>query len=339
MKLITFAVPCYNSAAYMRRCIETLLPAGDEAEIIIVNDGSKDNTGEIADEYAAKYPDIVRAVHQENGGHGEAVNAGLRNATGFYYKVVDSDDWLDVPCLTKVLQTLKNLREADTPPDMMIANYVYEHIFDNTRRPMNYRNVFPLNRIFGWDDIHPFMPWQYLLMHSVIYRTQLLRDCNFDLPKHTFYVDNIFVFQPLPHVEKMYYMDLDLYRYFIGRDDQSVNESIMIKRVDQQLRVTRIMIKSHRLPGTISSKKLYRYMLSYLSMMMTISSVLLLIPGTDENIRKKEELWEFVRDYDPALYRRLRYHFLGTVTCLPGRAGQKFTVRLYRIARNIYKFN
>ena len=83
MKLITFTVPCYNSAAYMDRCIETLLPAGEEAEIILVDDGSTDETGRIADEYAAKYPTIVRVIHQENGGHGEGVNQGIRNAQGF----------------------------------------------------------------------------------------------------------------------------------------------------------------------------------------------------------------------------------------------------------------
>ena len=81
-KLITFAVPCYNSAAYMRHCIETLLSAGEQAEIILVDDGSvKDETPAICDEYAAKYPTIVKAIHQENGGHGEGVNQGIRNAT------------------------------------------------------------------------------------------------------------------------------------------------------------------------------------------------------------------------------------------------------------------
>lgn len=95
MKLITFTVPCYNSAAYMDRCVETLLPAGEEAEIILVDDGSKDDTGKIADAYAEKYPNIVKVIHQENGGHGEGVNQGIRNASGMYFKVVDSDDWLD----------------------------------------------------------------------------------------------------------------------------------------------------------------------------------------------------------------------------------------------------
>lgn len=106
MKLLTITIPCYNSAAYMRNCIESLLPGGDEVEIIIVNDGSKDETKEIADEYAAKYPSIVKAIHKENGGHGSAVNAGIEHATGLYFKVVDSDDWVKNSAYLEILKTV-----------------------------------------------------------------------------------------------------------------------------------------------------------------------------------------------------------------------------------------
>lgn len=96
--------------------------------------------------------------------------------------------------------------------------------------------------MFTWDDVKVFIAGQYILMHSVIYRTELLRDCGLELPMHTFYVDNIFVYEPLPHVRKMYYLDVNFYRYFIGRSDQSVNEQVMIGRIDQQIRVTKLMM-------------------------------------------------------------------------------------------------
>ena len=95
MKLISFAIPCFNSYEYMGKCIESILPGGEDVEIIIVNDGSTDDTLKIAEAYAKKFPTIVRVIDKENGGHGSAVNAGLEAATGLYYKVVDSDDWLD----------------------------------------------------------------------------------------------------------------------------------------------------------------------------------------------------------------------------------------------------
>ena len=109
MKLLSIAIPCYNSEAYMEKCIESLLKGGEDVEILVVNDGSSDRTAEIADAYAEKYPTIIKAVHQENGGHGEAVNAGIRNATGLYFKVVDSDDWVNEEAYAKILHTLGEL--------------------------------------------------------------------------------------------------------------------------------------------------------------------------------------------------------------------------------------
>ena len=103
MKILSVAIPCYNSEAYMRKCIESLLPGGEDIEILIVDDGSKkDNTAAVADSYQEKYPTIVKAIHQENGGHGEAVNTGIANASGVYFKVVDSDDWVDSDVLLKI---------------------------------------------------------------------------------------------------------------------------------------------------------------------------------------------------------------------------------------------
>ena len=103
MKLLSIAIPCYNSEAYMENCIKSLLAGGEEVEILIVNDGSKDRTADIADEYERLYPSICRAIHQENGGHGAAVNAGLREATGTFFKVVDSDDWVNEEAFMQIL--------------------------------------------------------------------------------------------------------------------------------------------------------------------------------------------------------------------------------------------
>ena len=340
-KLITFAVPCYNSAAYMEHCVDTLLQGGDDIEIILVDDGStKDDTPAICDRYQEQYPNIVRAIHQPNGGHGEGVNQGIRNARGIYYKVVDSDDWVDVDALHQVLNKLRQFVRDEKLVDMLIANYVYEHVEDNTQRVIRYTNVFPTGRVFGWDKIGRFRPSQYLLMHSVIYRTQLLRDCKLELPKHTFYVDNIFVYQPLPFVETIYYMDLDFYRYFIGRADQSVNEQVMVKRVDQQLRVTKLMIEAHDLRKVAAQhRRLSRYMFNYLAMMMTISSIFLLIDGTPAALGKKTEIWEYMRTVDPAIYHKMKYRAISAVSNFPGYQGRRLSVALYRMARKIYKFN
>ncbi len=283
MKLLSIAIPCYNSEAYMRNCIESLLPGGEEVEILIVDDGStKDDTAKIADEYETNYPGIVKAIHQENGGHGEAVNTGLQHATGLYFKVVDSDDWVDAESYQKVLQKLSELVHEGNMVDMMICNYVYEKQGAKRKKTVRYTTAFPEDQVFTWSDVKRFHLGQYILMHSVIYRTRMLKNCGLELPKHTFYVDNIFVYYPLPYVKTLYYMNIDLYRYFIGRADQSVNEQVMIGRVDQQIKVNKIMIDQYDL-RTIQSPKLRKYMISYLDIMMTVSSIMLIRSRSEEH--------------------------------------------------------
>src|SRR5690606_1480466 len=228
---------------YMRYCIESLLPGGESVELLIVNDGSSDKTASIADEYALKYPTIVKAIHQDNGGHGEAVNTGIRHATGLYIKVVDSDDWVDTRAYLKILHTLARFEEEQQLIDMLISNFVYEKEGTKFKKVMKYEGIMPQEKVFSWDEIGRFRKGQYLMMHSLIYRTELLRQCALILPKHTFYVDNLYVTTPLPYVKTMYYLNVDFYRYFIGREDQSVNEKVMINRIDQQLKVNRLLIE------------------------------------------------------------------------------------------------
>ena len=338
MKILTIAIPSYNSMDYMRNCIESLLPGGEDVEILIVDDGSKDETPAIADEYEAKYPGIIRAIHQENGGHGEAVNAGLRNATGFFYKVVDSDDWVDAEAYQKILAFLKEAVKEEEPLDMLLSNYVYEKVGAKHKKVIQYHSILPENRYFGWEEIGHFHACQNILMHSVIYRTELLRSFQFELPKHTFYVDNIFVYNPLPFVKKMYYVNADLYRYFIGRDDQSVNEKVMIGRIDQQIKVNKLMIDAYDLTK-IKNKKLRDYMVKYLTMMMTVSSVFLIKEGSEESLQKREELWEYLKNKNKIMYRMINKMALSKPMQFRSKAGRKIVVWGYSLSQKIYGFN
>lgn len=337
MKYISFAIPCYNSEAYMTHAIESILPGGENVEIIIVNDGSKDNTSRIGHEYAEKYPDIIKVIDKENGGHGDAVNSGLAAASGKYFKVVDSDDWVKEESLHRILQVLRGFEEEGQQVDMLIANYVYEKEGMENKKCIHYRNVLPQDEIFHWSDIGHFHLDQYILMHSVIYRTELLQLCQLRLPKHTFYVDNIYVYYPLPHVRKMYYMDEDFYRYYIGREDQSVNEKVMIKRVDQQIFVTKKMIDMYQMKE-ITNKKLKKYMINYLAIMMTVSSILCIRSKERENLDKKKDLWLYLRKKDVKTYFKIRYGILGQTMNLPGRSGRKISSLAYTVARRLIGF-
>ncbi len=337
IKLLSIIVPAYNSQDYLGHCLDSVIPKedGTDIEVIVVDDGSTDRTAEIARAYCREYPDIVRLVQKENGGHGSAVNKGIEAATGTYCKVVDSDDWLDAEAYQKVRFYLRNTK----PIDLLVTNYVYEYAYNHTRKIVNYRNVFPRNKIISWKSMQRFWISQLMLMHSMIYRTQFLRDIGLKLPEHTFYVDNLFAYLPLPYVQRLAYLDCDLYRYFIGRPDQSVNTSVMVVRIDQQLRVTRLMITAFDLFHDVHSRKLRNYMLHYLSMMVAISIVHINLATDEETHRKGQELWNFIRQYDERLYVTMRHSFINVCARISSASGRKLTLKGLKIAKRIYKFS
>ena len=343
MKLLTIAVPCYNSQDYMEKCVESLVVGGDEVEILVVNDGSSDNTAAIADQLQERYPGIVRAIHQPNKGHGGAVNTGLENATGMYFKVVDSDDKVKASAFRTILDKLREYKDAEEKIDLLISNFVYDKEGQSHKKVMQYRSALPVNRMFTWDETKHFKKGQYILMHSVIYRTELLKECGMRLPEHCFYVDNIYVFQPMPGVKNMYYLDVNFYYYFIGRDDQSVNQDVMIRRLDQQAKVNRIMydyFSDSVRDGRIEKKShLYKYMYNYLEIITTITSVLAIISQDEEKIAIKDRLWEYLEQKDHELYLKLKRGPFGAAVHLPGKAGAAVVAAAYSIAREIFGFN
>lgn len=348
MKYLTITVPSYNSEQYLERCLDSLiLPAGwmEHVEIIVVNDGSTDRTGEIADDYVRRFPDTVKVIHKENGGHGSGVNTGLANATGKYFKVVDSDDWFSYSAYRELIERIKEWCEREQEnkdaacPDLIVCNYTYNHLDEGTKKVMRYGNVFPEGELITWDDMGNFRPSQYLTMHALIYRTEVLKESGTVLPEHTFYVDNIFAYRPLPYVRCLCYLNLDLYQYYIGREDQSVNEKVMIQRIEQQIRVTKIVAECADLNEVRKvHPKLAGYMCRNISIMMAISSIHLLLKGDEEGKLKHLELWEDIKTSNPGLYWRLRFTKLCGLTNLPGKLGKRATIDGYRIARKIYKF-
>ena len=154
----------------------------------------------------------------------------------FIFKVVDSDDWLDGTAYQKLLEKIryycKEAGGGEEKPDLFVCNYVYNHLEQQITRSMGYGNVFPAEKICHWSETGHFLPSQYLVMHALVYRTEILRQSGIVLPEHTFYVDNLFAYCPLPYVRNIFYMDIDLYQYYLGRDDQSVNEQ-MLKKADR----------------------------------------------------------------------------------------------------------
>ena len=338
MKLLTVTIPCYNAAAYMERCLKSVVAGGDELDVIIVDDGSTDETGRIADRWAAEYPGIVRVIHQENGGHGEGLNQGISHAEGLYFKSVDSDDRLDPESLRELLKRLKAHTAPEDQVDLIVNDYVYDREEEQACFSVSYRNVFNPDRVNTWENCRAFPPWKQFMIHAMAYRTGLLREMGLVLPKHTFYEDNLYIYQPLPYVKKILYLDRPLYGYYIGRADQSVNDSVIIRRLDQVTCIARAMITSYTWDElAVLPKKLRNYMISNASGQLYTTSALQYMSG-EEGRKKNAELKNAIRAYDEKLYRKLGHTFAGGVTMIPGPLGRGLTVGSYKFGRKMIKF-
>ena len=205
-KTLTFVVPAYNMTEYLERCVESLIASkrNDDIEVLIVDDGSSDGTLEMAKTFEARNPGIVRAIHQENKGHGGAVNTGIAAASGMYVKVVDADDWVGPESLEQVMAVLRGEVGKGEPLDMLVTNYVYDKVGKRNKHVVNFRHAMEPGKRLTWDDLGHFGLTEYILMHALIYRTAVVRESKMQLPEHTFYVDFIYAYQPFPWVKSLH---------------------------------------------------------------------------------------------------------------------------------------
>lgn len=340
MKLLTLLVPCYNSQDYMEKCIRSLLPGGEEVDILIVDDGSKDRTGEIADRFSSQYPDRVRVIHKENGGHGSGLNVGIAQAQGLYFKTVDSDDRLDPEALRSLLDLIRSYAGKNPVPDLIVNDYVYDRPEKEAVFSVSYSHVFKTNTLMTWDTARAFPLWKQFMIHSLTYRTQMLRDMHLELPVHTFYEDNIYIYRPLPHVKYIAYLHQPLYGYFIGRPDQSVQDDVILQRLDQCTSIAEQMITSYTMDELNQlPRHLRNYMLNNAAGQLFTTSALQYIDGHEHGEQCNRHMWKTIHDYDPALYKKLRHNPIGMITILPGKVGRKLLVWAYRTGRRAIQFS
>ncbi len=333
MKYISFVVPCYNSEEYMEKCIDSLLIGKDMVEIIIIDDGSTDKTGKIADNYQKKYPKIVKVIHQKNGGHGEGINAGLRVASGKYFKVVDSDDWVDEHAFKELLKNIKKIES-----DLIVMNYTYTYTDGRKDQTIKFSNVFKDRKEITWDEMGRWGVTQYPSLHSMMYKLDVLKKTDIDLPKHVFYEDNLFIYLPMVNTKTIYYMDLDFYRYYIGRPDQSVQTDQIIKRSSHQVLVSKTVCNKYDLRD-IESKKLRRLMRRECVFLMTIGTIFSRLSKTPEGEKQYKELWASVKKENPALYKSMVPFSKAFGVSMPGKFGRFIALTGFKFAHKLVKFN
>ncbi|MCB4886413.1 glycosyltransferase [Bifidobacterium pseudocatenulatum] len=339
-KTLTFVVPAYNMTEYLERCVMSLIAAkrNDDIEVLIVDDGSSDGTLEMAQKFEARYPGIVRAIHQENKGHGGAVNTGIAAASGMYVKVVDADDWVGPESLEQVMAVLREEADSTEPIDMLVTNYVYDKVGKRNKHVVNFRHAMKAGERLAWNDLGHFGLAEYILMHALTYRTAVVRESGMQLPEHTFYVDFIYAYQPFPWVKTMKYLDTPFYHYFIGRDGQSVQTDVMIRRVDQLRLVNQCMVRATPERDTVPDG-LYRYMIHFLAIESSVASVFMILSRDPENYEKKKDMWDDIKAYSPTIYKDVRKKAMSRALNLRGSIGRFVIRKGYFVAEHVVGFN
>ena len=241
MKLLSIIVPAYNMEAYLAQCIESILrtPSLAAVEVVVVNDGSKDETSNIAHRYAEKYPDIVRVIDKENGHYGSTINAALAVVRGEYVKILDADDMFDVDLMDRFLEALS------LGVDMLITPFI--EVGNNCKRKIGYnlysRNLYEEGRAYDIEQIFTDGAIRFFMMHGVCYRTQILLDMAYRQSEGIAYTDQEWVFYPLFKVKSAAFADIPLYQYNTTREGRSMDAQTQIRSISQLVSITEALAR------------------------------------------------------------------------------------------------
>ena len=262
-KVLTVVVPAYNAESYLENCLDSLcLPELlDSLEVIVVDDGSADRTGEMADQYQERFPDTVRVVHKENGGHGSGINCGIKAACGRYFKVVDADDWVEADGFRNLMAFL-----AEASSDMVVSGFVWA-LDDGSGNERQFRRKPEIQepfsgvvygKVYDFDQVADQI---YIKMHGLTIRTGLLQEQGIHVDENCFYVDTEYILYPVPFVKTISFMRDFVYQYRIGRPGQSVDLNRMKRLQNDYDRVLAALFKFYRsyaeTPGSSVKKRTY----------------------------------------------------------------------------------
>lgn len=286
-KILTITIPSYNVEKYIDKCVQSMLVDSilDDIEILIVNDGSKDSTPEIAKGYVEKYPQTVRLIDKENGGHGSTINAGIREATGKYFKVVDGDDWLNTKELKRFIQLLKSRAE-----DAIASNYLC--IQDETYEVLSEKRVTSNAYLYGRAcNMDEWEVTEVIKMHGLTIRTSILKENNITIDEHCFYVDCEYIAYPMPFVKTVYFDDSFIYMYRLGRNGQSMDIHSMQRNRAMHMKVLDSLLAFYdSLPEMTESRK--TYIEKVIGQVMENQFQIYISMGTDKEIQKECATWD-----------------------------------------------
>lgn len=255
-KIISIIVPTYNMEALLPRCLDSLTKecVPSSVEVIVVNDGSKDGSLCVANEYKKLRPDIITIIDKDNGNYGSCINVALKQVRGKYVKVLDADDWFSTEELVVLIEKI-----TQSEADMIVTPYqkVYQKTskIENCNLPSKYqRGKFSIDEIFQGDD------FLFLPMHMLAYKTALLRDIRYIQTEGVSYTDSEWVFKPIFHVKSVEFVNSNVYSYLLGREGQTMDPKVILKSLSQELIVLRSQVKYRKLhKNEVDSDNVMKY--------------------------------------------------------------------------------
>ena len=295
-KLLSVSVAAYNVERYLDKTLEScVIPKGMEVlEVIVVNDGSKDRTADIAQQYVDRWPDTFRLINKENGGYGSTVNTGIAAANGKYFRLLDGDDWFDGEALVQFLQNLE-----DTTEDMVVTPF--QRVFESDGH-IELRDETP-NGYLGSCRFEDLPDRCWFTMHAVTYRTEILKNHPIQLTEHCFYTDQEYDLLPLRWIRTVHFLPHALYCYRIGREEQSVSVKGLEKHYKEQ---TIVLKKLYDTYAHVSQRKnkVDNYVFDYFikRTRFHIRSMLVITP-TKEHKQELMDFMSYLKNQQPELYR------------------------------------
>lgn len=299
MKILSLIIPAYNSEAFLETCVASIPmdSLGEKLEVIIVNDGSQDATGEIASEMVRKYPNCVRLLSQENRGHGGALNTGIAAATGKYLKVIDADDWVQTDCIPEFLRALERC-----DADVVLTHFRTVDITSGEEKfwrcyPPAFERQYTLEEIMGqWKNFD-----RCLTFHGITYRRDFYLRRGITLSEHVFYEDHEFATFPCCRAAAIVPLDLLIYNYRIGDQSQSVALSNQLRRLGDTETVLHRLVSEYQreLPELSSSGRRYARRKTQGQLLSYLTTTLLGNPDRKAGRRQAKAMMEFFRDELP----------------------------------------
>ena len=298
-KILTFSVAAYNIEDTIDEMMQSLIDSGcmDQIEVLIIDDGSKDKTAEKAAAYERAYPETVRLISKENGGHGSTINRGIEEAKGKYFRMLDGDDWIESGNLDGLIKELQK-----TDADMVICDYY--RCYSNGKKEIYRMDAVPCGRLLSAEEALQAADW--LCYHSVIYRTQLLQEHPIRLDEHCFYVDNEYCLFPILYTETILYHNQPIYCYRVGEEGQSISPSSRMKHIENGRRVADRMIEfCTAVPDSIEKGK-RRYIIHETARhCIWFIYSLLLFPASREKEKEIRDFDQMVREKQKSVYEEM----------------------------------